>query len=164
MTVSRTAPPVYSMDEAAKRLHKSRRWLQDWLRGHPLDAWGQLFYSPLGRTKTFDDGDLERIRAAAREEERCRLSSNRRVRARPRSTTSAVLTSESVLTDLRKLLTREPRGSSSSDGKPKSSAGNIVTRFPSRGLHSGRRGARLSEPHCRNDRRSLVARHAYRRH
>src|SRR5262249_49425833 len=60
------AAVVYSMDEAAARLHKSRRWLQDWLRDHPVDGRGEPFYSPLGRTKTFDDHDLERIRASAR--------------------------------------------------------------------------------------------------
>ena len=57
---------VYDMDQAAWRLHKSRRWLQDWLRDHPADQFGQPFYSPLGRTKTFDDADLVRIRAAAK--------------------------------------------------------------------------------------------------
>ena len=70
--------PVYDMDQAADRLHKSRRWLQDWLRGHPADQFGQPFYSPMGRTKTFDDADLVRIRAAAKEDERCRLNSFRR--------------------------------------------------------------------------------------
>src|SRR5215470_12501174 len=58
------AAVLYSMDEAAARLHKSRRWLQDWLRDHPVDGRGEPFYSPLGRTKTFDDNDLERIRAS----------------------------------------------------------------------------------------------------
>src|SRR5690242_1819861 len=55
-TMTRAIPftpgPVYTMDAAAERLHKSRRWLQDWLRDHPVDSLGQPFYSPLGRTKT----------------------------------------------------------------------------------------------------------------
>ena len=67
--------PVYTLDEAAKALRKGRRWLQTWLASHQADALGEPFYSPLGRTKTFDDGDIARIRAVAREEERCRLES-----------------------------------------------------------------------------------------
>ena len=43
--------PVYTMEEAAERLHKSRRWLQDWLRVHSADSLGRPFYAPLGRTK-----------------------------------------------------------------------------------------------------------------
>jgi hypothetical protein len=64
-----------TIEEAANALHKSRRWLQDWLRLHPADAAGNPYYAPFGRTKTFDENDLARIRAAVREEERCRLSS-----------------------------------------------------------------------------------------
>jgi hypothetical protein len=66
---------IYNMNEAAAQLRKSRRWLQGWLANHPVDQFGQPFYSPFGRTKTFDDSDLARIRKAAREDERCRLSS-----------------------------------------------------------------------------------------
>jgi hypothetical protein len=73
--VAAQAPP-YTLDRAAQRLHISRRTLQDWLRAHPADPAGQPFYSVIGRTKTFDDGDIARIRAAAREEERCRLNSS----------------------------------------------------------------------------------------
>jgi integrase len=54
----------YTVNDVAGRLHKSPRWLRRWLRTHPLDALGQPFYSPLGRTKTFDDRDIERIRAS----------------------------------------------------------------------------------------------------
>lgn len=73
---------IYTMNEAAKQLRMSRRWLQDWLRDHPLDAKGRPYYAPLGRCKTFDDDDLLRIRETAREEERIRLSPSRRVSAR----------------------------------------------------------------------------------
>jgi hypothetical protein len=95
---------TFTMEEAAKELRKSRRWLQDWLRDHPTDAAGIPFYAPLGRTKTFSDTDLERIRATAREEERCRLNSSRPARAKRRITPSAAPTSESTLSELRVLL------------------------------------------------------------
>ena len=91
------AVPVNSnmtMAEAARELRKSRRWLQDWLRDHPVDAAGIPFYAPLGRTKTFSVSDLERIRATAREEERCRLNSSRPGKAKRRTTPSGAPTSE----------------------------------------------------------------------
>ena len=47
-----------TMDEAAAELHKSRRWLQDWLRVNPADRYGVPFYSPLGRAKLFSDADI----------------------------------------------------------------------------------------------------------
>src|SRR5215469_10020617 len=55
---------VYNMEEAAERLHKSRRWLQDWLRDHPTDSLGKPFYAQLGRTKVLTDESLNRILAA----------------------------------------------------------------------------------------------------
>jgi len=57
-----------TMAEAGRELRKSRRWLQAWLANHPTDAWGNPYYTPVGRTKTLDDNDLARIRAALREE------------------------------------------------------------------------------------------------
>jgi len=60
----RSASPFLTMDDTASRLHKSRRWLQDWLRNHPVDRNGEPFYTPLGRTKTFDERDIQRIRDA----------------------------------------------------------------------------------------------------
>lgn len=46
-----------TMDEAANQLHKSRRWLQDFLRDNP-DC-----YFPAGRTKLIDQEDFERIKS-----------------------------------------------------------------------------------------------------
>src|SRR4051812_2683147 len=102
---------VLSMVQAAAALHKSRRWLQNWLREHPADQNGRPFYSPLGRTKTFDEEDLKRIRAVAREEEARRLeqapcpsssSPPQRTAAR-RSTRSAARTEASIVTEALKL-------------------------------------------------------------
>lgn len=50
-----------TMPEAAKALRKSRRWLQDWLAKHPVDAYGRPFYSTLDRTKVFKQADIDRI-------------------------------------------------------------------------------------------------------
>src|ERR1035437_3198623 len=93
-----------TMPEAAKELRKSRRWLQAWLAVHPSDAAGNPYYAPFGRTKTFDDNDLARIRAAVREEERCRLSSLIPVRAKRRTTRAAANTSGDMLTEARNLV------------------------------------------------------------
>src|SRR5262249_25884607 len=85
-------------EEAAERLHKSRRWLQDWLRDHPADSLGKPFYAQLGRTKVFTDDDLRRILAAAMEDERCRLNSSPRGRPNMRHGGFAAPTSGSTLT------------------------------------------------------------------
>jgi hypothetical protein len=62
---------------------KTARFLQDWLSAHPQGADGRPFYAPMGRKKTFDDGDIARIRATAMEEERVRLTPRHRGRAAP---------------------------------------------------------------------------------
>ena len=41
--------PLYTMDEVAERLHKSRRWLQDFVRGMSI---GRM----AGRTRLFTVG------------------------------------------------------------------------------------------------------------
>lgn len=64
-----------TLDEASAELRKTPRWLKEWLAKHPVDADGVPFYVPLGRTKTFENADIARIRAAVRESERCRLKS-----------------------------------------------------------------------------------------
>ena len=79
MSAPSPARHVYSMDGAAERLGISRRTLQGWLKAHPVDGHGEPFYSPFGNRKTFDEGDLARIRAAARENERCRLGNSQTV-------------------------------------------------------------------------------------
>jgi T5orf172 domain len=60
-----------TLDEAAHELRKTKRWLSEWLRHNPTDKFGQPYYVPMGRTKTFDAQDLIRIRAKIREEEGC---------------------------------------------------------------------------------------------
>src|SRR5712692_7611400 len=114
-----------TLSEAATELRKSRRWLQTWLALHPADAAGVPFYAPLGRTKTFSVSDLERIRAAAREEERCRLNSSRPARAKRRTTPSAAHTSESTLTELRALLTKSSPAKSSKASRGLSNAASM---------------------------------------
>ena len=64
-----------TLDEAAKELKMSERWLRGWLADNPVDAKGVPFYIPMGRRKEFEPSDLERIRAHIRELEQCRLRS-----------------------------------------------------------------------------------------
>ena len=117
---------LYTIDQAAALLRVSRRWLQDWLRDHPADAAGQPFYSPLGRGKTFDDSDLARIRATAREDERCRLNSSRRGKA-ARPTISEAHTVESMLTRAQRRTKKPLRLKSSKSASAKS---NVVSLNP----------------------------------
>lgn len=47
--------PVYTMDEVAQRLHKSRRWLQEFLRGKSFGRFA-------GRTRLFTESDIAQLR------------------------------------------------------------------------------------------------------
>ena len=64
---------MLTIDEAAKELRVSRRWLEYWLADHPVDAAGTPFYVPMGRRKKFTATDIERMLAHMRDLERVRL-------------------------------------------------------------------------------------------
>jgi hypothetical protein len=51
-----------TLEQVAALLRKGPRWLKDWLRNNP-----DCFYKA-GRTRLFDDADIERIKARLREE------------------------------------------------------------------------------------------------
>jgi hypothetical protein len=91
--------PVYTMDEVAEHLRKSRRWLQDFLHANP----GCYFLA--GRTKLFSQRDVAKIEAILRASTPCPSSFSRQRKAGRRSTASAVATSVSVLTEALRLAT-----------------------------------------------------------
>jgi hypothetical protein len=64
-----------TMDEAAQALHVKARWLRYWIAAHPVDALGKPLLCSDGTEQDIRAGDILRIRACIREEERCRLSS-----------------------------------------------------------------------------------------
>ena len=116
---------LLTMAGAAEVLHKSRRWLQDWLRSNPADRYGVPFYSPLGRAKLFSDADITRILETVREQERCRLSSSRRQRRVERHTSPSVAPSlESTLTEALRLASAGKPLKSAASGKSRS---NVVS-------------------------------------
>ena len=71
----------FTFTEAADELRVSERWLRYWLAEHPVDAAGVPFYIPMGRRKTFEPSDIDRIRSFIRDLERVRLG--------PRATAAA---------------------------------------------------------------------------
>ena len=111
----------YTLEETAARFRKTARWLREWLRRRPTDRYGEPFYTLLGRTKLFDESDVARIRATAREEERCRLNFTHRDRVKRPTGRSEVHTSESMWTEAQKLLSDPLPKKCSANGKPKSS-------------------------------------------
>ena len=52
---------LLTIDEAAARLRKSRRWLREWLSCNRADAAGEPYGYRLGRTWLFRESDLARI-------------------------------------------------------------------------------------------------------
>lgn len=77
-----------SLQEAAAELRKSPRWLLEWLRARPRDKSGEAYYTPVGRDKLFHPADIARIEQALREEVACHSASDRRVKAKPRTSKS----------------------------------------------------------------------------
>jgi hypothetical protein len=73
-----------TLPEAADQLRKSKRWLLEWLRQHPLDGAGTPYYTPVGRDKIFHQTDIARIELTLRGDLLCRSASDRRVKAEPR--------------------------------------------------------------------------------
>jgi len=69
---------VSTIEEAAARLRKTKRWLMEWLRSHPADPDGEPYYTPVGRDKIFHDQDIARIERDLRGSLKCRSSSGRR--------------------------------------------------------------------------------------
>jgi hypothetical protein len=90
--MTRAAP--FTLDEAAAALRKPKRWLQEWLRDHPLDKHGEPYYTPVGRDKLFHQNDIDRIELTLREEVKCRLNSGRRGKAKRPTSRSGGRTSE----------------------------------------------------------------------
>src|ERR1035437_6764887 len=107
---------TFDMDSAAHALGWGRRSLQEFLKNTPADKAGTPYYYPNGNRKLFTERDIERIRAARREEERCRLNSSRRARASRRTTTAAAPTSEFLLIEAQRLTGRPLHAASSSSG------------------------------------------------
>jgi DNA-binding transcriptional MerR regulator len=68
-------PLTYDIKDAAERLGVSKRWLQKFLRQHPVDTSGVPFYIPIGNRKRFTERDLERILETNRNAEKDRLLS-----------------------------------------------------------------------------------------
>ena len=52
---------IYTVDEVADRLHKTRRWLMDWLRIHTHDQRGNPLFKLAGRSKVITDEHIQRI-------------------------------------------------------------------------------------------------------
>lgn len=51
----------FTTDQAAERLRKSRKWLQEWLCEHPISWSGMPYYMAIGRTKLFTDENIRWI-------------------------------------------------------------------------------------------------------
>jgi excisionase family DNA binding protein len=106
---------LYTMDEAAKELRVSRRWLQEFIQRHP-------YYRTVGRKKLFTAEDLARLIGALP----CPGSSSRPAKARRRTGTSVANTSASLWTTARALLRNERRGASSRRGESRQNVVNFA--------------------------------------
>lgn len=130
MSLSLTLP------EAAGRLHKSRRWLLEWLRKHPADKAGEPYFTPVGRDKIFHQADIARIEIALRGKIKCRSVSGRRVPVKRRTTKSAEPISDAELRLAAELL-NDPSLLNSSSGLRNASRSTGNTLHPSLKLIQG---------------------------
>src|SRR3954452_5149771 len=92
-----TLYPTYTIEDASQLLHKSARWLRDYLRRNPDCCYRA------GRTTLLDATDINRIKTRLRQAHPCRSSSLIRAQARRLTTASGAPTSASTLTELQKL-------------------------------------------------------------
>jgi hypothetical protein len=99
------APRFYILEEVARSLRKSERWLWGWLDRHPMDKRGEPFFRLAGRTKLFTADDIMRLFEGLP----CPSCFVLRVQAEAQTTKFVAPTSESQLNEVRELLTRSSR-------------------------------------------------------
>jgi hypothetical protein len=119
---------AYTMEQAAKLIPCSRRWLQEFLARNPADAGGNPFYYLIGNRKMFTTADIERIRQSTREAERCRLNSSRRARVSRRTTKVGAHISRSLLTEAHTLIGPRLQRELSKNGSAKSNVVALTTK------------------------------------
>src|SRR5262245_22277960 len=107
------ASPELTGSEVAQRLHKSRRWLQDYLRKHP-------YYRLAGRTKIFTEADILRLYEALP----CPSSSGLPGKEKRRIGQSVAHTSGFMWSEAQELLASASLTSSSKSGRVRS---NVVS-------------------------------------
>src|SRR6185295_6170471 len=99
---------MLTTEEVSKRLHKSPRWLQDFLRRNPWGRDGRPFFRLAGRTKLFTDADILRILEALP----CPSNSFPRARVRRRSGTYEAPTSDNLWIEAQRLTGKPLHGNS----------------------------------------------------
>jgi hypothetical protein len=67
---------LFTIDQAAERLRKSRKWLQEWLCKHPSSWSGMPYYAAIGRTKLFTDENIRWIALAIEDQKAERKEHN----------------------------------------------------------------------------------------
>jgi hypothetical protein len=67
---------LFTIDQAAERLRKSGKWLQEWLCEHPTSWSGMPYYAAIGRTKLFTDENIRWI-ARAIEDQKAELKEHK---------------------------------------------------------------------------------------
>jgi hypothetical protein len=110
-----------TLSEAARDLHKSRRWLQDFLSRNPVDSESRPFYRLAGRTKLIDEDAFHRIYEALP----CPSNSLPRAPAAPRTSRSEEPTCASTWIEAAALLKEPLLAASCATSKSRSSVVSI---------------------------------------